>query len=561
MKNNAVKLIEVPKGTFAPDNSFDFFTILYQSPGLGIFFFLTIGAIISYCIKIKSPFGLTVITLSLLSSFASILINFIPDDSFAHFRVIDNLTTYGTYTYNFEYFVEGTATPLWHLILYIFSFLDIETPIIARTIGIFCNMIFLFGISKLIIKINKNLSSYWHSVILSLCAFNPNILLYTASGMETLLYVTIAIYFIKNLLNERLYKAIFFSLLLVLVRFDGVIYIGIIFSIYILIQMLSKSKILNLKIFLWPFILFLFTMMARKFYFGEFIPHVVSMKTSNSVQIFAGINYGLKSVFMNFPIILFLMYFIIKRKNDLKNNINFIIIFFSLLIFTLFVIIGGGDWMPGGRYLILPQILLIICLSWFFPVFLIKKTYKYYLSIFFISWPLLTCFLPSPYIFKGNFVNRSPLIKFVKNLNDDAEYLSSLGNGINVIIPQNIKSSIYTRWIGFIPHHIGVETKVYDELCYFYSWEKNEYELMNKTTKIGHTIEASNLIKIFKPDIITNISSSLGPSPFWRKKISLEQLENISFKIPKNLDDKNKEFIYENYNTCLLFEKQDSLST
>ena len=84
---------------------------------------------------------------------------------------------------------------------------------------------------------------------------------------------------------------------------------------------------------------------------------------------------------------------------------------------------------------------------------------------------------------------------------------------------------------------------------------------MNKTTKIGHTIEASNLIKIFKPDIITNISSSLGPSPFWRKKISLEQLENISFKIPKNLDDKNKEFIYENYNTCLLFEKQDSLST
>ena len=89
------------------------------------------------------------------------------------------------------------------------------------------------------------------------------------------------------------------------------------------------------------------------------------MKTINPEKLFAGINYGFSFIYNNFIASIITFVFIVsllKNYNEYKHSLKNRALLLSLIAFLLFlsVVIGGGDWMPSSRYLVVPGIILLI---------------------------------------------------------------------------------------------------------------------------------------------------------------------------------------------------------
>ena len=102
-----------------------------------------------------------------------------------------------------------------------------------------------------------------------------------------------------------------------------------------------------------------------------------------------------------------------------------------------------------------------------------------------------------------------------------------------------------------LPHHVGGSINIIDELCYFYNWDSNEILTFDKKVKIGHLVEAKPLIKKFAPDIITNIGSDLGPSPFAFSKV-LNKEEFVYWNDFSGNSKDLQKFLEDNYVTAFV---------
>jgi hypothetical protein len=485
---------------------------------------------------------------AIISSSLSMFLNFFPDDSFAHFRVVKILSDYSQYSYNLNYFVEGTATPLWHLILLIPEKLGFHTPSFARVINIIFVFFALRGAIQIFKSIHKNFTIKTIFIFLSLISFNPIFFAYITSGMETILYLTLYIYFLKSLLNNKLKQIIIFSTLLILCRFDGALIITITYATFFIFNLFQYKNIRkHIYIFLYIFILFFCIGLLRFFYFGDFFPHVVNMKSSGS-DILRPLLYYSIPFFINMGFIFyFLSNNLIKSLYQFKKNLIFIVLLLIGLSFTVIVLIGGGDWMPFSRYLILPFFIFILIASYNQNSYI----FKFKVAIPLVIWVLFSGFIPN-LNFLSDYGSTSSQYSFTKLLNKDGRYLSISGNTLNKIFSDK-NFSIYTRWIGYIPFAVG-SNKVYDELCYFYKWNDDEFMSFTKRKKIGHLIEATSIIKKYEPDFITNISSNLPPNGFSLREYSYDEIIKTQFNLNK-LDNELKSFINDKYETIFIGEK------
>ncbi len=563
-----MKVFNVEAEKFAPHYSFDLVNLVFSFEFLILsIIFGTLYSAIYFkreYLGIKDNDFKLVLFSTLISIIVASLVNFVPDDSFAHFRVVENLLEFKQYVFNLNYYVEGTATPLWHLILYIFGFLNFDVPIIARLISFFSSpLIFLLSINilnSLSGSKTSNKDSLSISLVLCLClSLNPMIFVYLGSGMETIIFLVFSLALISLVLNEKLKIASFLGLLIILTRFDGIIVVLLVSSLVFCKGKIKKNT-KNYLLLTFPSIFsFLLIGIFRQYYFKSFFPHVFEMKTINPEKLFAGINYGTTFIYNNFiaSIITFVFIFLLlKNFKEYKQLFKNRVFLLFLIAFSLFlsVVAGGGDWMPSSRYFIVPGIILLIISVYLLFNFFEIKNVKILYSLL-IIWPLLTFFSPIPHIFQKPYMSYSSPYEFINLLNKDGRYLSSVGNVLSDLIKADGK--IYTRWIGYIPHHVGGRINILDELCYFYKWDSDEILTFDKKIKIGHLIEAKPLIKKFVPDIITNIGSDLGPSPFAFKKVSIKEELSYWNDFSGNKKDLQK-FLEDNYETAFVNKSNEN---
>ena len=503
---------------FSAHFALDATNVLPSFEGLSL---ISLGFILSYFLLkklISTPHELAVAGLIFVSSICSILIsfyiNFVPDDSYAHFRVVDNLIEGGQYVFNKNELVEGTATPLWHLILVAFHILTFDIPLAARAIGSGAIPVLVVGACALFNALRDQSSSLKWTDFLAvtlLIALNPIVFVYAASGMETIIFATLSVYFALFLVKQNYKYVYILGLALILIRFDGFLIASALTILHIVKAYLKKQSIHKYMI-LFVFFLFSFLIIGlmRHLYFGDFIPHVIQMKTLNDAAIYAGFTYLAAFLTIFFPLLIVIFYVVATNLRLFKSSLWEIVI---LLITSFGVIasvsLGGGDWMPVGRYFVVASLYLTIafCLlnHHLSGSFQLHSKLTYVIKSIVLFWPIVALNVGTPSLGNAYYMNTKPPIEFIKSLNEDARGLSIAGNVVKAItVEYGQPASIYTRWIGFIPHHIGIENTVIDELSYFYAWHESELPSFRKTTKIAHIFEAHSRIISQKPDIIIN---------------------------------------------------------
>ena len=166
--------------------------------GLTLFLF-TLGGIFT---KNKFRFSsIFIITGGMLAIHISLILNYFPDDAFAHFKIVKNLIHGNGYVFNVNEKIEGTVTPIWHLIIAIGNWIGFDIPSFGR----FLSSVFTFGLLISIISfVNTLLNSSlklkkYQSLLILLIVFNPTVFIYAASGMETTFYAMLNIGLAKQM--------------------------------------------------------------------------------------------------------------------------------------------------------------------------------------------------------------------------------------------------------------------------------------------------------------------------------------------------------------------------
>ena len=490
----------------------------------------------------------------LLSITGSLLINFIPDDSYAHYRVVDNLIRNGQYVFNTSEFVEGTATPLWHVLLYFYDYIGLDFILFGKITGmVVVPWLTLAQIMLAEELLDEKIRKKLFPLATALITLNPIIVIYASSGMETIIYALLACFFILFILRGLYNVAACFGILVVLMRFDGAPLVGL--ALLLGLVMYKQLK-LNVKKLLWVSLMVAVTFISltlfRMEYFGDSIPHVVKMKTLSDAKLSAGLSYLISFLFLFLVPGLVLIFALLKSRNlsGLSPKINYLLLL-SISLLGM-VTIGGGDWMPGSRYYVVPSCLLLACV-----VALITVTnpdtevrqafYSKYHFLYII--PLLTLWMPPPTPFRDGYMSLQSPIKFISILNNAADELYTVGiliSYLNKGEEQKI-TSVYTRWIGFIPYNVGPDVRIIDELGYFHRWTEMELKDAIKTNKIGHLIETVSRIKTEKPNLITNVSNVR--SPLLLNSVEGIREPSIYEQIIENtqLSPELKNFIFDNY--------------
>lgn len=491
------------------------------------------------------------------SMLISVFVNFVPDDIFAHFRVVDNLITKNQYVFNKDEYIEGTATPIWHALLFGISKLNLDYIQAARLLGIgvmpWLVLVQMLISQLLMADLDEKYSKviFWSPLVFAL---NPIYLIYAGSGMETLIYNFVASLFIFSFLKQKLYFSLLLSALVIGLRFDGfVLVVAFLLAAYIF-NLSGRKNFKNiLMVLLFSIIIFSAIAIFRFIYFNEVIPHVVKMKTLSDEKLIAGLSYLISFLFLFSVSGIFLL---IATYKQFKLRLagyreQFFLVFVSIILIST-VTVGGGDWMPTSRYLIVPSMLLLCVMVAAMGNVERSKSSKVSVSIIapiLCIAPIISLFLPPPTPFRNGYLSLQAPSTFIRLLKEDAQKIMTLGRVISILDHEKVidVESLYTRWIGFIPYAVGSDIRIIDELAYFHRWTPEELAGSNRTNKVGHLIETLSRIQSEGPSVITNISSARSTPYLSESKLHPSKTLNEQITRNANISQDLKSFLAENY--------------
>ena len=199
------------------------------------------------------------------------------DDAYIFYTYARNIIDGNGYVFNQGEKLNATTSPLYTLILALFSFISqavgLSIPLIAHIVG---GVSLLFS-SFLLLKIFRKETEPLLALFLPLL-FLINPLLRNAVGMETFLYMALILASLWNYKTEKYTITSIFLALASLTRFDGFLFVIIIMLDFII----RKKKFLPVK----PVITFLIILLPwfifSKIYFGTFFPSTITAKLSQS---------------------------------------------------------------------------------------------------------------------------------------------------------------------------------------------------------------------------------------------------------------------------------------
>lgn len=315
----------------------------------------------------KQPFELKLLLLVFIAIIFTILINaWLCDDAYITFRVVDNFTHgYGLRWNTFER-VQAYSNPLLMLCISCISFFTGEVYFTSIFFSIIVSCIAIY---ILLFKISKN---YILSIGLGIVIIlSKSFISYTTSGLENCItFLLLAIFYYYFFKYDKYSKinltrlSLIASLSLVnridsiLLFIPGLFYAffykrekGISFG-----QMILPGFLGMLPFILWE----LFTLI----YYGFLFPNTAYAKLGTSIPEIQYIIRGIKYYIANFiydPITLLSIFFIFIGCIMFKNLKN-IIAFLGAIIYMLYILKIGGDFM-NGRFFSGPLFLSLIVVA------------------------------------------------------------------------------------------------------------------------------------------------------------------------------------------------------
>ena len=255
------------------------------------------------------------------------------DDAFISFRYAKNLFEKGQLAFNMnEPPVEGYTHPLWVFLLLIPQFLEINTFLFIKIIGL------LFSLATLILVY---FISGKNPVATGLYALSPSVAGWTMTGLETPMYVALSLLFIHLFLKEKYISCSFLLFLVTLTRPEGLVLLFP--AIFILIQH-HKLRMKNLVKFITPFFTAYFIYNIWKYiYFGDLLPNTFYVKS----HFLVGVPYIIDFIFFTAPLTLSVLFYALYARFKMPQNFSekflikgkkdmFILLCFIFTLFSYF---------------------------------------------------------------------------------------------------------------------------------------------------------------------------------------------------------------------------------
>jgi len=294
---------------------------------------------------------------------------YLIDDTFISLVYAKNLIQGNGITFNGEH-VAGYSNFLWVILIALLGFCGIDLLIAAKVLGVICAfsiMIVLIFTSRHFFADKLRLTGLLASLLLS--ASSPYIA-WAVAGLETLGFTFLVLSSIFLIVWEEQQKKLSWSGLalfgLTLMRPEG---IGLVVALtgmrFVARLFLNRETICSRNFILGistPFLGYLAFISWHWHYYGYFLPTTVYAKTGDlATQVQFGLFYlsNFSNESSNFHLFLVLglpLLFLIKQRRLLNS-----LALGTILAYSLFIILAGGDWMPAYRFIVplLPLIYLL----------------------------------------------------------------------------------------------------------------------------------------------------------------------------------------------------------
>jgi len=309
---------------------------------------------------------LFLITISLFLFHTGYLSNFAVDDAYISFRYADNLAQGKGMVFNIGEKEEGYSNFLWIILLAIFSRVGMSVVVSSKILSV------IFGVAIFILTLNisrgfKKEKTALNFIALFLLATNTSLIIWVASGMETIFYtflLLLATYlFLRECEGNGIYGSALCFLLLALTRPEGILFflIPLFFRVLDLVHPTSpfsrRSFLIYVLIFFLPFSVYL---IWKYLYFREIIPNPFYAKFKIALPlIYQPVNNKLRIAFHyltqgflqhNLMVTIPFLSFLLGVGNRERRKLFFL---GGVILLQLFFVMSvGGDWMPHFRFLI-----------------------------------------------------------------------------------------------------------------------------------------------------------------------------------------------------------------
>ena len=272
--------------------------------------------------------------------------SFITEDAFIYFRIAEYLIKGYGYVFNPGERIEVCSSLNWLFLLTLFRGLGFNILTISKILGIILGSFSLL----LIFKITKSFTTRMPWVILPslLTSLSTPFLMWNQMGLETSLYTMVFLSLILICMDKDLF--IYFPVIcsiLVLTRPEGIfLLVGLAPVFYFYRE--KKRKIIYSSILLT--ILCLIIVSIRFFYFHDFLPSPFYIKiyTGKYILGLSDIHQYLKDYYMYYFLIP-LLCVIFKKWNWQEKRF---ILFGYMLVYCLWIILGGGEGKPFYRHIV-----------------------------------------------------------------------------------------------------------------------------------------------------------------------------------------------------------------
>ncbi len=311
----------------------------------------------------------------------ALFLSCVAEDAYISFRYAENLIQGHGLVWNVgEPPVEGYTNFLWVILSALALVLGLPVPVFTQAVGIVSGIAIVF-LTYLYARRLLNLADYSLIPCLFLAVSGP-FATWAASGMETnffALCILTGCYFFARFWQGRHYRYLYVTaialLIATLTRPEGFLIAAVLGILHLRFlyksqENICKASLLSLFIYLVPFLIY-FTW--RFSYFGYPLPNTFYAKTGGGIYQYlrGGIYLGYFSAYFIFPLLLpvFLWWWEkgtsfkspAPMGNDTKPNIGMMSCLTLCVIYTMYIIFVGGDYMAMFRFFVPILPLIYLC--------------------------------------------------------------------------------------------------------------------------------------------------------------------------------------------------------
>ena len=276
--------------------------------------------------------------------------HWIDDDAFISFRYAENWANGKGLVYNEGERVEGYTNFLWTVIIGIFIKVGASPLWSSLIISLILSLLTVFFLFKLSYATSK--TKTWMDGIPPLLLVSSGIWVgWGMSGLETDLFTFLLVAGTYLAFKGSIYSPLIFGLL-VMTRPDGIIFFCLIFLWKLIFERRFDFKFLGIFLIVYlPYYAWRYT------YYGWPFPNSFYAKVGTGMDQYKTGYLYLCNFFFTQGGFFFLP--AILAISRLRFNLFY---FASVLVFSLYIIYVGGDYWPGGRYLvpILPFLYILV---------------------------------------------------------------------------------------------------------------------------------------------------------------------------------------------------------